>query len=257
MDDAGGGRIDIVIVCAGVQGVDLSLQIINGALCIGDALRHALHGGVVQALDLALALLHHALDLGIGVARRLVDGGIKGLLLDLALIGLVLVVVGLVLGAGLAEIVGVVLDGAAQFLVLRQLGTVDLQLAFQIGLLHIQVGALDMGHQVTFVDIAALRDVQLGNGTGVAGHDKGLVFSLYNAGGLAYIDTGRLDGPYHQKSHQPGHSQQQCIAVGRQLFFHHDAAVLQVVQVLHGHIHSVQQVSINTSTTASSSSWLT
>ena len=241
MDHAGGRGIQIVVVGTGVQGVDLRLHVVHVALGAGDALGDGLHGGVIQGLDLALVLLHHGLDLGIGVTGRLISRSVKGLLLHLALVGLVLVVVGLILDTGLTEVVRVVLDALQQLIVLVHLGLVDLELAFQIVLLHVQVGALDVGHEVALVHIAALGDVQLGEGAGIAGHDVGLVAGLHRAGVLADVDA---------------HQDDEGVAVGRYVPVHHNAAVLQIIEVLDGRCHSYL-VSINTSTTASSSSWLT
>ena len=47
VDHAGGGRIDEVIVGAGVQRIHLRLQVVHIDLCAVDALGDGLHGGVV------------------------------------------------------------------------------------------------------------------------------------------------------------------------------------------------------------------
>ena len=166
MDDTGGGSVDIVIVRAGVQGIQLGLDVVNVGLHAGQVGRNGLQGGVVQALHLALVLLHHGLDLLVGVTGGLIGRSIKRLLADLALVALVLVVIGLVVDVGLAEVVLVVLNGLEQLFVLAVL-------------LDVQIGALDVGNEVALGDIAALRDVQLGDGTGVTGHDIGLVGRLH------------------------------------------------------------------------------
>ena len=174
----------------------------------------------------------------------------------MALVGLVLVVVGLILDTGLTEVVRVVLDALQQLIVLVHLGLVDLELAFQIVLLHVQVGALDVGHEVALVHIATLGDVQLGEGAGIAGHDVGLVAGLHRAGVLADVDAVGAGAPHQQKDHEDAHQDDEGVAVGRHVPVHHNAAVLQIIEVLDGRCHSYL-VSINTSTTASSSSWLT
>ena len=97
----------------------------------------------------------------------------------LALVVLVLVIVCLIGGVRFAEIVGVVLDGLDQLVVLGQLGLVDGQLVFQLGLLDVDVGALDVGDQVALLHIAALRDVQLGDLPRVRRHDVVLVGGLH------------------------------------------------------------------------------
>ena len=222
-------------------------------LCTGNALGDGLHGRVVQRLQLALVLLHQSLDLGVGVTGSLIGGGVKGLLRYLAFVGLVLVVVGLVLGIRLVEVVGVVLNAFEQLVVLIQLLLVDIQLALQVILLHIQIGALQPGDQVAFVHIAALRDIQLGDGAGVAGHDVGLVGGLHHTAVLADIDAVGLGAPDHQKNHEQTGQNDKSIPVGGQLFVHHDPAVLQIRKVLNGCRHNYL-VSINTSITASSSS---
>ena len=256
VDHAGGRGIQIVVVGTGVQGVDLRLHVVHVALGAGDALGDGLHGGVIQGLDLALVLLHHGLDLGVGVTGRLISRSVKGLLLHLALVGLVLVVVGLILDTGLTEVVRVVLDALQQLIVLVHLGLVDLELAFQVVLLHVQVGALDVGHEVALVHIAALGDVQLGEGAGIAGHDVGLVAGLHRAGVLADVDAVGAGAPHQQKDHEQAHQNDKGVPVGRYVPVHHNAAVLQIIEILDGRCHSYL-VSINTSTTASSSSWLT
>ena len=63
MDHTGSGRIDVIVIGTGVQGVDLGLNVVHIALCTGDVLRDGLHGGVVQCFQFALALLHQGLDL--------------------------------------------------------------------------------------------------------------------------------------------------------------------------------------------------
>ena len=256
MDGAGGGGVDVVIVGTVVQRVDLRLDVVHIGLRAGDILGDGLHGGVIQSFQLALALLHQGLDLGVGVTGSLVGRSIKGLLDHLALVGLILVVVGLIFGIGLAEVVGVVLHALQELCVLVQLGLVDLFLALQVFLLHIQVGALDVGHEVALVHIAALGNIQLGDGAGIAGHDIGLVAGLHSAGVLAHIDAVGLGAPHHQKRHEHAHQDEKSVAEGRQLFLHHDAAILQVRQVLNIHRHNYL-ISIKTSTTASSSSWRT
>ena len=253
MDHAGGGGVQIVVVGTGVQGVDLRLHVVHVALGAGDALGDGLHGGVIQGLDLALVLLHQGLDLGVGVTGRLISRSVKGLLLHLALVGLVLVVVGLILDTGLTEVVRVVLDALQQLIVLVHLGLVDLELTFQVVLLHVQVSALDVGHEVALVHIAALGDVQLGEGAGIAGHDVGLVAGLHRAGVLADVDAVGAGAPHQQKDHEQAHQNDKGVSVGRYVPVHHNAAVLQIIEVLDGRCHSYL-VSINTSITASSSS---
>ena len=253
MDHAGGGRVDEVIVSTSVQGIQLRLQIIHIDLCAGNALGDGLHGGVVQSLQLALVLLHQRFDLGVGVTGSLIGGGVKGLLRYLAFVGLVLVVVGLVLGIRLVEIVGIVLNALEQLVVLIQLLLVDIQLALQVILLHIQIGALQSGDQVALVHIAALRDIQLGDGAGVAGHDVGLVGGLHHTAVLADIDAVGLGAPDHQKNHEQTGQNDKGVPVRGQFFVHHDPAVLQIRKVLNGCRHNYL-VSINTSITASSSS---
>ena len=179
MDDTGGGSVDVVIVCAGVQGIQLGLNVVNVGLHAGQVGRNGLQGGVVQALHLALVLLHHGLDLLIGVTGGLIGRSIKRLLADLALVALVLVVIGLIVDVGLAEVVLVVLNGLEQLFVLALLLFVDVQLLLVAVLLDVQIGALDVGNEVALGDIAALRDVQLGDGAGVTGHDIGLVGRLH------------------------------------------------------------------------------
>ena len=247
VDHTGGGGVDVVIVGTGVQGIELSLNVVHVALCAGNALGDGLHGGVIQGLDLALVLLHQGLDLGVGVTGRLISRSVKGLLLHLALVGLVLVVVGLILDTGLTEVVRVVLDALQQLIVLVHLGLVDLELAFQVILLHVDVA---------LVHIAALGDVQLGEGAGIAGHDVGLVAGLHRAGVLADVDAVGAGAPHQQKDHEQAHQNDKGVSVGRYVPVHHNAAVLQIIEVLDGRCHSYL-VSINTSTTASSSSWLT
>ena len=156
MDDAGGGRVDVVIVGAGAQRVQLGAEVLDVGLHAADVLRRRLQGGVIDLLQLALVLLHHGLDLRLGVAGGAVGRRVEGVLRHLALVALVLVVIGLVGGVRLAEIVGVVLDGLDQLVVLVQLGLVDGELVFQLAALDVDVGALDMGDQVALLDIAAL-----------------------------------------------------------------------------------------------------
>ena len=175
---------------------------------------------------------------------------------DLTLVGLVLVVVRLIFRIRLAEVVGVVLHALQQLIILVQLGLVDLELAFQIVLLHIDVGALDVRHKVALVHIAAFRDIHFGDGTGIAGHDVGLVAGLHRAGVLADVDAVGAGAPHQQKDHEQAHQNDKGVSVGRYVPVHHNAAVLQIIEVLDGRCHSYL-VSINTSTTASSSSWLT
>ena len=171
----------------------------------------------------------------------------------LTFVGLVLVVVGLILSAGLVEVVGVVLNALEQLVVLIQLLLVDIQLALQGVLLHIQIRALQPGDQVALVHIAALRDIQLGNGAGVAGHDVGLVGGLHHTAVLADIDAVGLGAPDHQKNHEQPGQNDKGVPVRGQLFVHHDPAVLQIRKVLNGRCHNYL-VSINTSITPSSSS---
>ena len=253
MDHTGGGGVDVVIVGTGVQGIELSLNVVHVALCAGNALGDGLHGGVVQSFYFALALLHHGLDLSIGVTGSLIGRGIKGLLGDLALVGLVLIVVGLIFGVCLAEVVGIILHALQQLVVLVQLGLVDLELAFQVILLHVDIRALDVGHEVALVHIAALRNIHLGNGAGITGHDIGFIAGLHGACVLADINAVGMGAPHHQKQHEDAHQNDKSVAIRRQLFFHHDAAVLQIRKVLNFNRHNYL-VSIKTSTTASSSS---
>ena len=179
MDDTGSGSVDVVIVCAGVQGIQLGLDVVNVGLHAGQVGRNRLQGGVVQALHLALVLLHHGLDLLVGVTGGLIGRSVERLLADLALVALVLVVIGLIVDVGLAEVVLVVLNGLEQLLVLALLLFVDVQLLLVAVLLDVQIGALDVGNEVALGDIAALRDVQLSDGAGVTGHDIGLVGRLH------------------------------------------------------------------------------
>ena len=161
-------------------------------------------------------------------------------MLHLALVGLVLVVVGLILDTGLTEVVRVVLDALQQLIVLVHLGLVDLELAFQVVLLHVQVSALDMGHEVALVHIAALGDVQLGEGAGIAGHDVGLVAGLHRAGVLADVDAVGAGAPHQQKDHEQAYQNDKGVPIGRYVPVHHNAAVLQVGKILNasGHITS-------------------
>ena len=253
MDDAGGGGIDVVVVGAGAQGVHLALQIVDVALHTGQAGRDRLQGRVIQGLHLALVLLHQGLDLLVGVACGLIGRGVEGLLGDLTLVSLVLVVVGLVVNVRLAEIVLVVLNGLDQLFVLALLLFVDVQLALDAVLLHVEVGALDVSDEVALIDVGTLGDVQLGDGAGVAGHDVGLVGGLHHTAVLADIDAVGLGAPDHQKNHEQTGQNDKSIPVGGQLFVHHDPAVLQIRKVLNGCRHNYL-VSINTSITASSSS---
>ena len=173
MDDAGGGGIDVVVVGAGAQGVHLALQIVDVALHTGQAGGDRLQGRVIQGLHLALVLLHQGLDLLVGVACGLIGRGVERVLCHLALVGLVLVVVGLVVNVRLAEVVLVVLNGLDQLLVLALLLFIDVQLALDAVLLHVEVGALDVSDEVALIDVSTLGNVQLGDGAGVAGHDVG------------------------------------------------------------------------------------
>ena len=253
VDHTGGGSIDIIIVGTGVQGIDLGLNIVHVALRTGDALGNGLHGGVVQGLHLTLALLHHGLDLSIRIAGSLIGSSVKGLLRDLTLVGLVLVVVRLIFRVRLAEVVGVVLHALQQLIILVQLGLVDLELAFQIVLLHIDVGALDVRHKVALVHIAAFRDIHFGDGTGIAGHDVGLVAGLHGAGVLTDINAVGLGAPHQKEHHKDAHQNDKGVTVGRHIPVQHDTAVLQVRQALNFHCHNYL-VSIKTSITASSES---
>ena len=211
-----------------------------------------MQGGVVQGFDLALVLIHQGFDLLFRITGGLIGGGVEGLLGDLALVALVLIVVGLVVDVRLTEIVLVVLNGFQQLLVLVLLLLVDVDLALQAVGLHIEVGALDVSDQVALVDIAALGNGDLGDLARVAGHDVGLVAGLHHAGRLADVDALVLGAPHGQEYQQCSHEKDQSIAEGRQLFLHHDAAVLQVRKILDGR-HSYL-VSIKTSTMPSSSS---
>ena len=252
MDDAGRGRIDVVIVRAACQRIQLGLNVVDVGLHTGQVAGDGLQRRVVQRLDLALVLLHQGLDLLVGVARRLIGRSVKGLLLHLALVALILVIVGLIVQVSLAEIVRVVLNGLQQLFVLRLLLLIDLQLALVAVLLHVDVGALDMGDEVALVDIAALRDVELGDGAGVAGHDIGLVACLHRADRLADVGAVVLGAPDGQEDQQARHQKDHRVAKGRHTLFHHDAAILQVGKVLNGrHNHLV---SIKTSSTPLSSS---
>ena len=252
MDDAGGGGIDIVIVRAAFQCVQLGLQVVDVGLNAGQVRGHRLQSGVVQRLDLALVLLHQGLDLLVGVARGLIGRSVKGLLLYLALVVLVLIIVRLIVDIRLAEVVLVVLNGLEQLLVLGLLLFVDLQLALVAVGLHIDVRALDVGNEVALVDVAALRDVQLGQGTGVAGHDVGFIACLHGADRLADVGAVILGAPDGQEHQQECHEEDHRIAEGRQLFLHHDAAILQIGKILNGRHNYL--VSIKTSSTPSSSS---
>ena len=80
VDDAGGGGVDVIVVGAGVQGVQLALQIVDVALHAGQAGGDGLQGGVIQRLHLALVLLHQGFDLLVGVACGLIGGVINQLL---------------------------------------------------------------------------------------------------------------------------------------------------------------------------------
>ena len=178
-------------------------------------------------------LLHQGLDLLVRVTGRLVGGRVERVLCHLALVGLVLIVVGLIFGVCLAEVVGIILHALQQLVVLVQLGLVDLELAFQVILLHVDIRALDVGHEGALVHIAALRNIHLGNGAGITGHDIGFIAGLHGACVLADINAVGMGAPHHQKQH--------------------DAAVLQIRKVLNFNRHNYL-VSIKTSTTASSSS---
>ena len=232
VDDAGGGGIDVIIVRARAQGIQLGLDGVDIALDGGQVGRNALQGGVVQVLNGALVLLHQGLDLLVRVTGRLVGGRVERVLCHLALVGLVLVVVGLVVNVRLAEVVLVVLNGLDQLLVLALLLFVEGQLVLVALGLNVQVGALDVGNEVALVDIAALGDVQFGDGAGVAGHDVGLVGSLHRAGGLADISAVVLGAPQQQVHHEEARQDDERVAVGRQLLVHHDAAVLQLVEII-------------------------
>ena len=237
VDDAGGGGIDVVVVGAGVQGVHLALQIVDVALHTGQAGGDGLQSGVIQGLHLALVLLHQGLDLLVGVACGLIGRGVESLLGNLTLVGLVLVVVGLVVDVRLAEVVLVVLNGLDQLLVLALLLFVDVQLALDAVLLHIEVGALDVSDEVALVDVGTLGDVQLGDGAGVAGHDVGLVGGLHRAAGLADVGAVVFGAPHHEEEDEGSRQENERIAERRQLFLHHDAAVLQLVDVADGRRH--------------------
>ena len=67
-------------------------------------------------------------------------GGTHGVLVNLALVALVLVVIGLIVDVGLAEVVLVVLNGLEQLFVLALLLFVDVQLALDAVLLPLRVG---------------------------------------------------------------------------------------------------------------------
>ena len=110
-----------------------------------------------------------------------------------------------------------------------------------------------MCHKVALVDIAALRDIQLGDGAGIAGHDIGFVAGLHRAGVLAHIGAVGPGAPHQKEKHERTHQKDKSVPVRGQLFFHHDAAILQVRQVLNIHRHNYL-ISIKTSTTESSSS---
>ena len=237
VDDAGGGSIDVVVVGAGVQGVQLALQIVDVALHAGQAGGDGLQGGVIQGLHLALVLLHQGLDLLVGVARGLIGRGVESLLGHLALVGLVLVVVGLVVDVRLAEVVLVVLNGLDQLFVLALLLFVDVQLALDAVLLHVEVGALDVSDEVALVDVGTLGDVQLSDGAGVAGHDVGLVGGLHRAAGLADVGAVVFGAPHHEEEDEGSRQENERVAERRQLFLHHDAAVLQIRKVLNFNRH--------------------
>ena len=253
VDDAGGGGVDVIVVGAGVQGVQLALQIVDVALHAGQAGGDGLQGGVIQRLHFALVLLHQGFDLLVGVACGLIGRGVESLLCHLTLVSLILVVVGLIVDVRLAEIVLVVLNGLYQLLVLGLLLFVDVQLALDAVLLHIEVGALDVGDEVALVDVGALRDIQLSDGAGVAGHDVGLVGGLHRAAGLADVGAVVFGAPHHEEKHQGGRQEDERIPEGGQLLLHHDAAVLQLGDVADGRRHN-HFVSIKVSTTPSSSS---
>ena len=237
MDDAGGGGIDVIIVRARVQGIQLGLDGVDIALDGGQVGRNALQGGVVQVLNGALVLLHQGLDLLVRVTGRLVGGRVERVLCHLALVGLVLVVVGLVVNVRLAEVVLVVLNGLDQLFVLALLLFVDVQLALDAVLLHIEVGALDVGDEVALIDVGALRDIQLGDGAGVAGHDVGLVGGLHRAAGLTDVGAVVFGAPHHEEEDEGSRQENERVAERRQLFLHHDAAVLQLVDVADGRRH--------------------
>ena len=237
VDDAGGGGIDVVVVGAGVQGVHLALQIVDVALHAGQAGGDGLQGRVIQGLHLALVLLHQGLDLLVGVACGLIGRGVESLLRHLALVGLILVVVRLVVDVRLAEVVLVVLNGLDQLLVLALLLFVDVQLALDAVLLHIEVGALDVSDEVALVDVGTLGDVQLSDGAGVAGHDVGLVGGLPRAAGLADVGAVVFGAPHHEEEDEGSRQENERVAERRQLFLHHDAAVLQLVDVADGRRH--------------------
>ena len=237
VDDAGGGGIDVIVVGAGVQGVHLALQIVDVALHTGQAGGDGLQSGVIQGLHLALVLLHQGLDLLVGVACGLIGRGVESLLRHLTFVSLILVVVGLVVDVRLAEVVLVVLNGLDQLLVLALLLFVDVQLALEAVLLHVEVGALDVSDEVALVDVGTLGDVQLGDGAGVAGHDVGLVGGLHRAAGLADVGAVVFGAPHHEEEDEGSRQENERIAERRQLFLHHDAAVLQLVDVADGRRH--------------------
>ena len=104
-------------------------------------------------------------------------------------------------------------------------------------LLHIEVGALDVSDEVALVDVGTLGDVQLGDGAGVAGHDVGLVGGLHRAAGLADVGAVVFCAPHHEEEDEGSRQENERVAERRQLFLHHDAAVLQLVDVADGRRH--------------------
>ena len=223
----------VVALSAGTAAVHLALL----ACGVGQGDEVIVQSGVIQGLHLALVLLHQGLDLLVGVACGLIGRGVESLLGNLALVGLVLVVVGLVVDVRLAEVVLVVLNGLDQLFVLALLLFVDVQLALDAVLLHVEVGALDVSDEVALVDVGTLGDVQLGDGAGVAGHDVGLVGGLHRAAGLADVGAVVFGAPHHEEEDEGSRQENERIAERRQLFLHHDAAVLQLVDVADGRRH--------------------
>ena len=124
----------------------------------------------------------------------------------------------------------------------------------------------DKFHQYFFpftegFDYAAANDIEdmkrkIDDTTCAVMMDVGLVAGLHRAGVLADVDAVGAGAPHQQKDHEQAHQNDKGVPVGRYVPVHHNAAVLQIIEVLDGRCHSYL-VSINTSTTASSSSWLT
>ena len=96
---------------------------------------------------------------------------------------------------------------------------VDVQLALEAVLLHVEVGALDVSDEVALVDVGALGDVQLGDGAGVAGHDVGLVGGLHRAAGLADVGAVVFGAPHHEEEDEGSRQENERVAERAAAFF--------------------------------------